>query len=427
MNHLQKINVIKVSDVEKATRSLHDLPKSLKEVLEERIVTERNQKDKISAIKNDRSIQSTERRKLMNDPTFHPEGFPKRKLEAYPQSEQTFINPGFHPFVASLHYAYAKHYPVVISPDMIWLLIAQAFATHVNENSEKMREYFVDFKGRKVIEVFRDNFIKGSNNNDWTEVFAEFSEKIAENTGPKLVELVTAKFSKTGVSETAAFQVTLMDALKTYFIYVVYTCCGIPEIILEGTPDDWKNLSKRAEALAQYDLDWWIEDLKPILKEFVTASEGNADPTFWESIYKRKSFGSGSSQISGWILEFFPYIRQGDKFVLRKTPNWRSDKYKISPVTSDNIPSGLSIAEFIWDYHLVPFKMEFAAGFVALHQDTHSLALRTEINWAIIDQQRLATQEEVEDYTNPEDKGNKEYRDYMAKQKETIKHTNQYS
>jgi len=173
-----------------------------------------------------------------------------------------------------------------------------------------------------------------------------------------------------------------MDALKTYFIYVVYTFCGIPEIILEGTTEDWKTLSQRAEALAQYDLEWWIEDLKPILKEFVKASEGNADSEFWESIYKRKPLGSGSSQITGWILEFFPYVRKEDKFELRKSPTWRPDKYIVSPVTSENIPSGLSIAEFTWDYFKKPFKMEFAAGFVGFHQDPKSLAIRPEINWA---------------------------------------------
>lgn len=59
--------------------------------------------------------------------------------------------------------------------------------------------------------------------------------------------------------------------------------------------------------------------------------------------------------------------------------------------------------------------MEFAAGFVALHQGPDSLAIRTEINWAIVDQQRLANAEEIEDYEN---EGDKEYRDFIAKQKE---------
>jgi len=37
-------------------------------------------------------------------------------------------------FVAAVHVAYVNHLPLVLSPDMIWLLIAQAFAIHVDLN-----------------------------------------------------------------------------------------------------------------------------------------------------------------------------------------------------------------------------------------------------------------------------------------------------
>jgi len=65
-------------------------------------------------------------------------------------------------------------------------------------------------------------------------VFAEFSVQIEENTGADLLELVTGDFSTTTAVEKAAFQVTLMDAMKSYFTYSVTTLCGIPEITLEG-------------------------------------------------------------------------------------------------------------------------------------------------------------------------------------------------
>jgi hypothetical protein len=37
------------------------------------------------------------------------------------------------------------HYPIRIKPDDIWLLIVQSFSHHVNANSEKLRNYFVNF------------------------------------------------------------------------------------------------------------------------------------------------------------------------------------------------------------------------------------------------------------------------------------------
>ena len=61
--------------------------------------------------------------------------------------------------------------------------------------------------------------------------------------------------------------------------------CGIPSITLEGTVDDWTQLQARALELAEYDLGWWIEALKPVLDQFVAASSGIVDQEFWSKIY----------------------------------------------------------------------------------------------------------------------------------------------
>ena len=78
----------------------------------------------------------------------------------------------------------------------------------------------------------------------------------------------------------------MMDAFKEYFEYYFSTLCGIPEITLEGTVDDWKKLQVKTLSLAQFDLQWWTDPLKEILDEFVKASSGNVDGEFWKSIYK---------------------------------------------------------------------------------------------------------------------------------------------
>ena len=70
--------------------------------------------------------------------------------------------------------------------------------------------------------------------------------------------------------ERAAAQVVLMNTLKAYFSYQLVTMCGIPEVTLEGTVDDWKKLRDKALALAWYDLEWWTKALKPVLKHHAT-------------------------------------------------------------------------------------------------------------------------------------------------------------
>jgi len=71
--------------------------------------------------------------------------------------------------------------------------------------------------------------------------------------------LVTGDFSTTTAIEKAAFQVTLMDAMKSYFRYSMVTACGIPEITLEGSVEDWQMIETKAQEFAQYDLEVWIE------------------------------------------------------------------------------------------------------------------------------------------------------------------------
>ena len=138
-------------------------------------------------------------------------------------------------FVAAVHAAFADHYPLIISPDHIWMCIAQGLSTHVSVNADKLRKKFVQHEGKHVLKIQRDDFVKGKPDNPWPEVFEVFSEQIREHVGPETHDLLTPDFTTTGPNERAAAQVVLM---KNYFEYELYTRCGIPEITLEGTVDD---------------------------------------------------------------------------------------------------------------------------------------------------------------------------------------------
>ena len=49
--------------------------------------------------------------------------------------------------------AFDKHYSLVLSPDMIWLLISQGIATQINENAEELRDRLVDFDGQRTLKI----------------------------------------------------------------------------------------------------------------------------------------------------------------------------------------------------------------------------------------------------------------------------------
>ena len=112
-------------------------------------------------------------------------------------SDERVIKPRHNPLVEAVGVAYNRHVPLTLSPDVIWLAIAQAFASHINKYPEELRERFVQHEGKEHIEIRRDTFIKGSPDNDWPGTFAEFSERIRDRTTPKTAELIIGDFSTT--------------------------------------------------------------------------------------------------------------------------------------------------------------------------------------------------------------------------------------
>ena len=296
-------------------------------------------------------------------------------------------------FLATVHAAYSEHYPLVLTPDVIWMCIAQGFAKHVNCNAEKLRHLFVQQKGKKELHTRRDDFDKGSPSNPWPKVFDDFSAQIKTAVGDKVYGALTPSFTATGPVDRAAAQLVIMDAFKEYFSYTLHSRCGIPEITLEGTVSDWIALKEKAIALRDFDLSWWTDELNPILDQFVKAASGRVDQKFRSSIYKLGG-GSGGPFISGWITTLFPYIGENRNHYIGL---WRerSDDGYFCGMTSDNFSPGLCSTPFKWDYFGTEYPMIFYSGFMAVSQDPSTLALRPKVGWAVADQDEHDRQVEL--------------------------------
>jgi len=361
---------------------------------------------------------------------------PNQPLESWSKSAPQLVAVGshartIHPFLLAMNTAYSNHYPIVLSPDMIWILILGGLANHVNASPEQLRSKFVSHEGKLVLNVNRDDFARGDPENDWEGVFAEFSTKIRSHIGPETHDRIVCGFSTTGTAEQAAMEVALMDTLQSYFTYALTTACGFPAMTLEGTVDDWKHLREKAAALIEYDLDWWIPHLLPVLDHFITASQGTPDKEFWCDFYKRRSPGSGAPRIHGHVNALFPYfggkrpsresllvdydlyLRDGparrskeqnakmrkrflksldagghglDTDTLRRNPYLGKTELGVyEGFTTSDISTTMSSAPFIWQYYGTPLQMQFLAGFVGSTQDPESLAIRPAIGWAVRD------------------------------------------
>jgi hypothetical protein len=250
--------------------------------------------------------------------------------------------------------------------------------------------------------VRRDDFIKGSPENPWPEVFGEFSSRIREHIEAATHDLLQPDFSATGTAERAGAQVVLLDAMQSYFTYECHTWCGIPHIVLEGTTADWAALGRRKRDLERFDLEWWTGALAPIFDEFVAASQGQSNARFWQSLNKLDG-GSGGPYTTGWLNAFFPYLKDwqtgldshrnpsltkgGTALQELLYPPPMADPHRLGHgPTTDSFPSGLAWAPFFWNYQGRSFDMEFLGGFVGVRQEAGTLRLRPEIGWAVREQ-----------------------------------------
>ena len=290
-----------------------------------------------------------------------------------------------HPFLGAARLAFAEHLPLVLRPDDVWLVIVQGFAQHVQLDSEGLRSRLVSHEGEVNLVVIRDEFRRGSPNNNWGGVFPEFGQQIKAHVG-KRHDLIVGEFSTTGGLERVVGNLALMDVMQSYFRYTVLTRCGIPWITLQGTVEDWQSVRERARVLAEFDLEWWTSALEPGLSAFVDAAAGKPEPGFWQSFYKWNEH-SGGPFVSGWINTLFPYTKSDENSPPTRNPfatEWESDEWGGGP-RSDEFPGGLRSMPFTWDYLGAKLPMRFHAGFVGVRQDPKNNAVTPQLGWAVED------------------------------------------
>ena len=280
--------------------------------------------------------------------------------------------------------AYDKHVPLVLAPDDVWLAVLMAVTKHLELHAEDARKALVDFEGKKLLEVFADDFVKGSPDNDWPRVFGQFAGpdgEIEKYLGKKR-DMLDPSFSTTTPITKAAMQVQTMAALAPYFDYKVWTRCGLPTVTLLGTVADWTSIYERVIALGEFYPKWAHDPLIQVTARFADAARGIADPSFWQNFVKGNNM-SGGYKISGEINAFFPYLQSGANPAL-VNPR-RSDG---SRTASDlgGFPGSVSSVPLIWNYYGTEHKMRLVSGCFGTTIDERSTgipSLRPIIGWAI--------------------------------------------
>jgi hypothetical protein len=353
----------------------------------------------------------------------------QRRLLAFSHDDTFQVIEGdeIHPLVLAVHAAFSEHRPLLLSPDIIWITLAQGFAQHINNHAETLRSRFVRHQGKQTLEVESDGIPQHSQ--QWSEAVQQWALHIRDQVGADLYQLLECNFSTTTPITRTASHIVMMDAFQQYFDYEIWCICGIPHITLLGTVEDWQSICDRVQIMAQYELNWWTARLLPICREFIETVSGRPSLEFWRCIYKPQAV-YGADLFTGWLADLFPYI----KHPITKAPsvrnpileidccelpnrNFRKIKiparlYKIQKligallnresltqisslvidlftqvdrsISINSLPLGLSQAPLkLKMLEEKEYSLELIAGFIGVRQDSEQGTLQPEIGWAV--------------------------------------------
>ncbi|CAK9253046.1 unnamed protein product [Sphagnum jensenii] len=277
-----------------------------------------------------------------------------------------------HPFARGVIKAW-----ICLGPHDFWQLLMEVVILHIHAHSEELRSKLVTFEGKLDIVVRRDNFVKGNPTNAWVNVFPEFTEKIQKSCTPEAWQyLMNTGFStSTSVHSKAIRSLNFMGSFKHFYRYTLMTKCGIPQVKLLGTQEDWNKLVQDALQLKMFLTEEyqqkWLPSVVSILQK-IADTFNEVDLHFWKCMVKFNSVGGsgGGTYYSGWFSIFFP---QPDLKLCLPWPEF----VKFQESSKDRHPGYYGLMDsafarrvsdvpFIWKYYDTTFSMFFKSGFVGM-------------------------------------------------------------
>ncbi|XP_012565741.2 uncharacterized protein LOC105849841 isoform X1 [Hydra vulgaris] len=231
--------------------------------------------------------------------------------------------------IGALYDAYKNHYAISIRPDDVWLTIIIELAEYVDNHAEEMRHCFVTNEGRKTLTVIDESYSRTVDH--WACLIKKMSDLIDKNTKADVRDFIEPQFTTTTPNDSLIGRVALMGAMKNYFEYEFYLVCGIPQVTLMGTIDDWEKLKTKIVELgnrfaeSQPQLGWWSNILVPIANKFISSYKGKRNEKFWQScidfhdirdissclfeLPNKRANKKKSSYFTEWALAFSPFFK----------------------------------------------------------------------------------------------------------------------
>lgn len=145
----------------------------------------------------------------------------------------------------------------------------------------------------------------------------------------------------------------MMGTLHSYFAYEEMALCGIPSVTLAGQQSDYRQIMKRLDRFAEFgeEMYVWGEMLRPIIRRFISAFDGQPDIDFWNSICHRTPEICGQDHYTGWITAFCPFDEKGQwQLYVPSVPahigHLYIDDIQYQALRADKVPWGFCQVDF---------------------------------------------------------------------------------
>lgn len=346
-----------------------------------------------------------------------------KEILFFPEEQYNFglISSPNNGLIQTLQECYDNHRPLVLTPDIIWLAICQGVSIHINEHYDSLKNIVFTTNKPDRISVRNDSLEYSAKH--WKNLIDAFANETRKYTTDDFYSFFVSDFTTTTEIDKTAYQITLLESYKKAFEYIGDTGCGIPSIHIAGNEGDWQTILRKLDLLDKIGLSNWAKNLKPIIAEFILASNGKQNKEFWKNIYKNAD-EYNAFYISGWIIKFFPYIKvlESDGVFDEKRGETRvgeffttnefidDDNYLLSTLSTDNFPSGIAKVPVTWNNNFkdITKKIEVFAGFFAIKQYPDK-SLEPFITWAICEENAKGTNHELVENRNRNLKHQPEY------------------
>lgn len=220
-------------------------------------------------------------------------------------------------------------------------------------------------------------------------------DEIQKNVKTDIVTWMTPSFTTTTTTDVMVANLAVMSTVREYFDQTFELSCGLSQLTLEGTLEDWQKLYEKTFELLKFKIkaiDEWCQLMLPVLKEFVQTYQGIVNNDFWQKICTSKRRGSGDQKcLRGWFVIFGAFDDHG-KYLLN-TLEYVKETGIYGSLDDDSVPDcGLSVNITI-DDHGKEYHTVFYAGLLLTQYDAIKNLLSPSVDWIMIEKKQLTLQD----------------------------------